>query len=258
MNTRTTLALLLVVLVLAACAASLERLLMQGNRAFARGDYAEALQAYQAAQELAPDAAEPIYNSANTFYRQELYTETQQLLPQAVTRATGDLLEHSYYNLGNAYFQTQKWEAAIAAYQDALRLNPHDHDAKYNLELALQQQQNERQQQNDQNESEDEQDKQEQEPQNQEQEPQDQPGQDEQEEQNETEPDAGQADTTPPDAEEPEPSQSPAQQPAQPSAGLTEAQARQLLDIVGENADTLQERMQQIFIMPGPPPAKDW
>ncbi|MEZ4589781.1 MAG: tetratricopeptide repeat protein [Chloroflexota bacterium] len=44
----------------------------------------------------------------------------------------------SAFNLGNSYFQLGDLEAAVVAYQIALRLNPNDLDAKHNLELALQ------------------------------------------------------------------------------------------------------------------------
>lgn len=72
---------------------------------------------------------------------------------------------------------------------------------------------------------------------------------------------------TPPDAQ-PDPSSGAGeQQPlnneaqlAMPTGGqqLDEDQARQLLTAIGRQTETLQERLQQIYVAPGGPPAEDW
>ena len=41
-----------------------------------------------------------------------------------------------YYNLGNAYYRTGDIAHAVLNYERALRLKPHDNDARQNLELA--------------------------------------------------------------------------------------------------------------------------
>jgi tetratricopeptide (TPR) repeat protein len=41
-----------------------------------------------------------------------------------------------YYNLGNAYYRAGHVAGAVWAYEQALRLNPNDVDARYNLALA--------------------------------------------------------------------------------------------------------------------------
>ena len=125
------------------------QLMREGNEAFANGAYDEAAQAYNEAQQAAPELAEPVYNQANTRYRQEGLAEAEQLLQQALETADADLAQSAYYNLGNVHFNNQNWQAAIEAYQESLRLNPADADARHNLELAMQQlqQQEEEQQQ---------------------------------------------------------------------------------------------------------------
>ncbi|MFA5878683.1 MAG: tetratricopeptide repeat protein [Candidatus Margulisiibacteriota bacterium] len=42
-----------------------------------------------------------------------------------------------FYNLGNTYYQMQKYQKALCFYQKALSLNPHDFDTQYNYELTL-------------------------------------------------------------------------------------------------------------------------
>jgi tetratricopeptide (TPR) repeat protein len=41
------------------------------------------------------------------------------------------------YNTGNTYMSEQQWQQAVDAYKQALRKNPQDADAKYNLSYAL-------------------------------------------------------------------------------------------------------------------------
>ena len=48
----------------------------------------------------------------------------------------GCVSEVLYYNLGNAYFKAGDYPHAILYYQRALKLNPSDRDARYNLDLA--------------------------------------------------------------------------------------------------------------------------
>ena len=42
------------------------------------------------------------------------------------------------YNIGNTYMEEKKYEEAVKAYKEALRKNPQDENAKYNLSYALQ------------------------------------------------------------------------------------------------------------------------
>ena len=68
-----------------------------------------------------------------------------QLYLQARQLGVNDAVLH--FNLGNTFYQQENWAEAIEAYQQALRLNPDDIDAKNNLEMALKQQEQQRQQQ---------------------------------------------------------------------------------------------------------------
>ena len=142
-----TLVILTLSLLVAACSPSAEKLNKDGNSAYAKQAYEEALSAYQFAQIESPELAEPYYNAANSLYRQGMYAEALEQLNQALSFVKEETLaENSFYNLGNSSFSTQEWETAIEAYKEALLLNPDDLDAKYNLELALQQMQQQEQQ----------------------------------------------------------------------------------------------------------------
>ena len=136
---------------LTACGSAAARYNNEGNEAFEENNYPGALEDYTAAKQEDPDLAEPYYNSGNTYYRQGQYEsaemQTKQSIRSTERKENEALAQNSYYNLGNSYFQTQQWSEAIDAYKEALRLNPDDEDAKYNLELALKNQEQEQQQQ---------------------------------------------------------------------------------------------------------------
>ena len=132
-----------------ACGSSAEELNQDGNEAFAKQAYEDAIQAYESAKIESPELAEPYYNAANALYRQEKYVEALEELQKALAYAEDQTLaENSFYNMGNSSYNTQEWEAAVDAYKEALLLNPDDEDAKHNLELALLQQQQQQQQEN--------------------------------------------------------------------------------------------------------------
>ncbi|MCA9988913.1 MAG: tetratricopeptide repeat protein [Anaerolineales bacterium] len=246
---------LFLILAITACSPSPAQLNEDGNEAFANQDYVAALDSYQQALVEDETLAEPYYNAANTLYRQELYPDAQAQMEQALAYAQGNLAEEGYYNVGNSFYNQQQLEAAIEAYKEALRLNPNDIDAKHNLELALQQQQQEQQQQDQnqeqQDQNQDQQDQnQDQQDQNQDQQDQNQEQQDQNQEQQDQKQDQQQDDQQEQN-QQPQPGQ------GQPQR-LTPEQAQQLLAAIAQETDTLQERLQEMFVVPLPPPAEDW
>jgi Ca-activated chloride channel homolog len=263
-----------------------------GNQAYTAQDYDTALQRYTAAQSQAPGQIEPAYNAANTYYRQNVLDKAQQTLEQTLARPQNAIAQFVHFNLGNIAYNTQKFDEAIAQYEAALRLQPDDRDAKYNLELALQQkqQQDQQQQQNqnqdqknqqDQQQNQDQQTQQDQQnqsggqPDQQQKDQQDQqPGQpgdqkdqqqgqqDDQQDQQQGQPgdqqdqqqgqQAGQPDQQQPDQKDGQAVGS------QPQKGLTPEQAKRLLAVIGGKSKTLMEQLQLRYIVPGGNPDKDW
>ena len=230
-----------------------------GNDAFDVQDYAGAIEAYQRAQESSPDLPEPFYNSGNAQHRQESYDDALSSYDQAQLNAGEELTGSIHFNRGNVHFNRETYGEAAEAYREVLRLNPDDADAKYNLELALRQMQREQEQQDQQQQGQqDQQDQQQQGEQEQQ-----QSGEQEQEEQDSQD---GQDEQEQPEAEqdgEQEQQQDGQQQP-QPGPGgqqpppLTQEQARQLLEAVGSDAETLQAHLQRQQAPSGPPPEPDW
>jgi len=236
--------LLLAVVALAGCGQSAETLNNKGNEAFADQDFQGALTAYLGAQEDVPEMAEPHYNAANSHYRMEDYQQAQQEIEQALVGEESQqaLDQHSYYNLGNTFFQAQQFEPAIEAYKEALRLNPDDLQAKQNLELALRQLQQQEQEQQKQEE--------------QEQDQADQRSDDEQQSEDQQSEEEQEQDQQSDGDQESDEEQAEGQ--PQQLEGLTEEQARQLLEAAAEGAESLEEFLQQILVVPGGSPLEDW
>ena len=116
----------------------------RAERRYDAGDWAGAYQDFAKAQAAGGGPAFA-FGAGNALYRQKHYGE-------AAGRWRGTLADprfrqRSAYNLGNAAVRSAEdatgpakdslLNAAVAAYEDALRLDPSDRDAKWNLEIAL-------------------------------------------------------------------------------------------------------------------------
>ena len=188
------------------------------HKPYASGDYEAALDVYEEARDRAPKSGEPYYNVGNTLYRMESFEESLKEYDDALKYAQGDLRSRGFFNRGNAAFRTQQYAQAVEAYKEVLRMNPDDLDAKHNLELALKQL----------------------------------PEQDRDEEQAEAQAQAQQSPPPPQDQQDQPSTQEPQTEP------LTDEQARQALEAVGEDARTLQEQRQQTLVSPKPQIEFDW
>lgn len=77
---------------------------------------------------------ESLFQQGNAAYHSEKYQEAikqyQKILSQGYESA------EIYYNIGNCYFRLAQIGPAILYYEKARKLNPHDPDIAYNLELA--------------------------------------------------------------------------------------------------------------------------
>ncbi len=67
-------------------------------------------------------------------YNDGQYTQAIELYQKVID--SGYESEGLYYNLGNAYFKTNDMASAILYYEKALKLDPSDEDARFNLKIA--------------------------------------------------------------------------------------------------------------------------
>jgi|WetSurMetagenome_2_1015567.scaffolds.fasta_scaffold356034_1 tetratricopeptide (TPR) repeat protein len=80
------------------------------------------------------ETSEALLESAATSYSKGEYEKSVAIYEAVMDRfGTSDKL---YYNLGNAYYKCERLAPAILNYERALRLNPSDADARFNLEMC--------------------------------------------------------------------------------------------------------------------------
>ena len=110
----------------------------RGNGAYNNKKFKDAEIDYKSAVASDPKSFAGNYNLGNAYYKQDNMEEAgKQYMQSAGT--TKDAIEQSkaYYNLGNTYLKAEKYQESIDAYKMALRQNPNDEDARYNLAYAL-------------------------------------------------------------------------------------------------------------------------
>ncbi len=132
-----------VLLILLSCT-SAQRDVARAQQLYDDGKYLEAYEAYQNVlrQQGGSDVR---YNAGNSLYRLKQYSEASKMYRDALAGASDKLRDQTYFNMGNSFVRAAEdanalsgyLERATDAYEEALRLNPDDRDAKWNLEIAL-------------------------------------------------------------------------------------------------------------------------
>lgn len=139
--------LIAILLVAAGVQAQEKSLVKTGNNLYQQKKYKEAAAAYQQALQRNPAYTPGSFNLGNALIQQKQYDAARKVMANAAKNANDKQRQaDANYNIGNTYMAEQKWSEAVDAYKQALRRNPQDADAKYNLSYALaklkQQQQN--------------------------------------------------------------------------------------------------------------------
>jgi Ca-activated chloride channel family protein len=128
-------------------AQSAEEQIAKGNKAYKERQYKMAVAAYEKA---AADKknAKALFNLGNALYKNKEPQKAVAAFDAAAAATTLPIQQSkAFYNKGVVLQNDNQLPACIAAYKQALRLNPNDEDARFNLQQALQQQK--KQQQND-------------------------------------------------------------------------------------------------------------
>lgn len=195
-------------------------LIKKGNEAYKQAQFDKAAEAYQGALAKQPASEIGQYNLGNALYKGKKLDDAATAYDK-VAKNTKDreFQQKAYYNEGVTLQQQQKLAECIDAYKNALRINPEDQDARFNLQRAMEQQKQQQQ-------------KQQQKQQNQ---PQKQKQQQKQQQQQ----------------------QKQQQQQQQPQSKLSKQQAEQLLKAMDQKEKDLQEKMEKTHATPQQP-EKDW
>ncbi len=118
-----------------------------GNKEYTAGNFSNAEVNFSQALTEKATSFDAAYNLGNTYLTEKKDTlAINQLGVASEMKAKPHDLSKAYFNLGNAFMQKQKLKEAIGAYKAALRYNPNDKEAKYNLSYALHKQQQQQKQ----------------------------------------------------------------------------------------------------------------
>ncbi len=120
---------------------------IEGNRLYNQGRYAEALKKYGEAIERRPDVPEIYFNMADAYLRLGQNEKADAAWAKYLSLTSDPKLQsQTLFNLGNSALAAGDAEKAIEFYKEALRRDSDNQDAKWNLE-ALRQAQKEQEQQ---------------------------------------------------------------------------------------------------------------
>ncbi len=133
-----------------------KKFIRQGNRDYEKQKFPESEISYRKAADKNKSSADAVFNVGDALYKQKKYDEAgKQFADNSNMNDNKDKKSAAFYNLGNSLLMADKFRESIEAYENSLKLDPGNMEAKYNLAYAQdmlikQQQQQQKQQQQDQ------------------------------------------------------------------------------------------------------------
>jgi Ca-activated chloride channel family protein len=264
-------------------------LVSEANEALSAGDYGKALQGYEQAAEIEPEALEIAYDQGIAYYRMGDYEKAAEYFSRVLAAEDASLDAKARFNLGNSAYATAlqqqqtdaqaaiaKLEEATNRYREALDITPNDLDARANIERAQrlkellleqmqqqpqQQQQNQDQQQDEQQEQRQSQQQDQQESQDQQQEQQSQSEEQQQPEQQEEQEQQGQEQQQEPQQGEQQQMQQReenAEQPQGEAKTMSREEAERLLQMIRDQERQRREAQMKRQRAKQVPVQKDW
>lgn len=111
--------------------------LNQGNDLYVKGKYAQARQVYYKIIGSKPNDQKAKFNLGDALYKEGKYQESQKSFKSLTSKTVPiKLRQKAFYNLGNSFFKQEDYKNAIHSYEEALKIDPKDKDARFNLNLA--------------------------------------------------------------------------------------------------------------------------
>ena len=114
-----------------------KQILRKGNDLYKENRFVDAEVKYKKALKQNPNYENAAYNLGNAVYKQNRFKEA---LPQyeLVVKSSkdSDTKMQVFHNIANVNMKEKKYDQAVAAYKNSLRLNPSDEETRYNLALA--------------------------------------------------------------------------------------------------------------------------
>jgi tetratricopeptide (TPR) repeat protein len=109
----------------------------EGNAAYGKGEWDRAREAYESAAQELPRSAEVQYNLGDVYLKMGRTDDAKRAFEAALAGADAQLKTRGYFNLGNAFAALNDPANAMAAYRQALKVDPGFEPARHNLEVLL-------------------------------------------------------------------------------------------------------------------------
>lgn len=109
----------------------------KGNNLYKEGKFTEAEVKYKQAEAKNVGSYEAAFNLGGALYKQQRYEDAAVGYAKLVQDGSDvGRQSEAFYNLGNTQMKMRKLDESIEAYKEALRRNPTDMQAKFNLAYA--------------------------------------------------------------------------------------------------------------------------
>ena len=120
-----------------ASAQSDEKLIRKGNRQYKKSNFTEAEVNYKKALETRPNNANAQFNLGDALFAQQNYDAAFEAFQKVVEMSPdAKLKSNAVYNMGNCLLEQGKYYDAFNIYKVSLKLNPDNANALYNLEYC--------------------------------------------------------------------------------------------------------------------------
>jgi tetratricopeptide (TPR) repeat protein len=110
----------------------------KGNEAYHKGDFSTAIENYKNALRKDPENSIARFNLANALQKQSETNEARKNYDEIIAKTnTNSLKSESNYNKALSFIKEKDLLKAIASFEESLKENPSDDDARENLQKAL-------------------------------------------------------------------------------------------------------------------------
>ena len=114
-----------------------EKMIRKGNRQYKRSNFTEAEVNYKKALEARPNNSNAQFNLGDALFAQQNYDAAYDAFQKVVEMSPeAKLKSNAVYNMGNCLLEQGKFYDAFNIYKVSLKLNPENENALYNLEYC--------------------------------------------------------------------------------------------------------------------------
>ena len=122
--------------------------IVKGNKAYKKGDFDKAAEAYSEALEKEKNNSIAVFNKANALHKKGKFSEAASMYANAMEHSNNKIAtSQAAYNKAVAEIKEKKLGEALASLKQSLKLNPSDTEARENLQKLLHELQQQQKQQ---------------------------------------------------------------------------------------------------------------